>query len=75
MAANASSSSMFWRVTTTLILKGPKPAAARLSMARARRGVRALATDGVVGGGGGAVNADLDVEVVERRPAAGPARV
>ena len=33
MAASASSSSTFWRVTTTLILKGPKPAAARLSMA------------------------------------------
>jgi hypothetical protein len=33
MLASASSSDMFWRVTTTLILNCPKPAAARLSMA------------------------------------------
>ena len=33
MLASASSSLTFWRVTTTLILNGPKPAAARLSMA------------------------------------------
>ena len=72
MAANASSSSMFWRVTTTLILKGPKPAAARLSMARAGGGEGALAADGVVGGGGGAVDADLHVEVVEGGQLAGP---
>ena len=72
MAASASSSSTFWRVTTTLILNGPKSAAARLSMADAGRGERALAADGVVGGGGGAVDADLHVEVVEGRQLPGP---
>ena len=66
--------STFWRVTTTLILNGPKPAAARLSMAGAGGGERALAAHGVVGGGVGAVDADLHVDVVEGGQLPGPLR-
>ena len=71
MAARASSSATFWRVTTTLILNCPKSAAARLSMAWRAAAKEPSPRTGVVGGRGGPVNGDLHVEVVESSQLAG----
>ncbi len=53
-------------------LEGAEARRGQIVHGRSGGGEGAIAAHGVVAGGGGTINADLDVEVVERRQLPGP---